>query len=367
MSLFFNWNLVDLQCCVSFSYTAKWFSYAYMYIWFFQSLLPYRLLQDAEYTSLGYTVAPGWLSILYLAACVWSESRSVVSDSVQPHGLHSPWNSPGQDKHALPWKSGGNSWFFQTSGKMDFPKNRQRCWSTRPCRQRRFWGRWGQFWGRWGQGQERKGTCGGWLGPPRRKQTLPLAAGSQLSRLRMEGNLHSCLQKLKTKHLGVQVFSNQCILFLWNQMFCSLKNDMPDWPLKCAHASEPKCLHKELHHSIFPKSNRLERTHMSTHWKWKNCSLLQQNSLQQRKRVKQVNVCRSRQTLKPTVVPVCRLREGFLFQAALASCQRAQFIESRPPRFAGPSALSQLYMVARSRCIKRRNGRWMKRLLECAF
>ena len=27
----------------------------------------------------------------------WSESRSVVSDSLQPHGLHSPWNSPGQN------------------------------------------------------------------------------------------------------------------------------------------------------------------------------------------------------------------------------------------------------------------------------
>ena len=25
----------------------------------------------------------------------WSESRSVVSDSLQPHGLYSPWNSPG--------------------------------------------------------------------------------------------------------------------------------------------------------------------------------------------------------------------------------------------------------------------------------
>ena len=27
----------------------------------------------------------------------WSESRSVVSDSLQPHGLYSPWNSPGQN------------------------------------------------------------------------------------------------------------------------------------------------------------------------------------------------------------------------------------------------------------------------------
>ena len=27
----------------------------------------------------------------------WSESRSVMSDSLRPHGLHSPWNSPGQN------------------------------------------------------------------------------------------------------------------------------------------------------------------------------------------------------------------------------------------------------------------------------
>ena len=38
---FFNWSLVDLQHCVSFSYTAKWFSD-------FQILFPYRLLQNIE-------------------------------------------------------------------------------------------------------------------------------------------------------------------------------------------------------------------------------------------------------------------------------------------------------------------------------
>ena len=27
----------------------------------------------------------------------WSESRSVVSDSLRPHGLYSPWNCPGQN------------------------------------------------------------------------------------------------------------------------------------------------------------------------------------------------------------------------------------------------------------------------------
>ena len=33
---------------------------------------------------------------LFLNA-VWSESHSVVSDSLQPHGLYSAWNSPGQN------------------------------------------------------------------------------------------------------------------------------------------------------------------------------------------------------------------------------------------------------------------------------
>ena len=27
----------------------------------------------------------------------WSESRSVMSDSLWPHGLYNPWNSPGQN------------------------------------------------------------------------------------------------------------------------------------------------------------------------------------------------------------------------------------------------------------------------------
>ena len=27
----------------------------------------------------------------------WSENHSVVSDSLRPHGLYSPWNSPGQN------------------------------------------------------------------------------------------------------------------------------------------------------------------------------------------------------------------------------------------------------------------------------
>ena len=33
----------------------------------------------------------------HLVLLLWSESRSVVSDSLWPHGLYSPWNSPGQN------------------------------------------------------------------------------------------------------------------------------------------------------------------------------------------------------------------------------------------------------------------------------
>ena len=40
-------------------------------------------------------------SILFTACWISfpmvSESRSIVSDSLQPHGLYSPWNSPGQN------------------------------------------------------------------------------------------------------------------------------------------------------------------------------------------------------------------------------------------------------------------------------
>ena len=42
------------------------FSYTYIYIYFFQILFPYMLLQNIEYSSLCYTVGPCWLSILYL-------------------------------------------------------------------------------------------------------------------------------------------------------------------------------------------------------------------------------------------------------------------------------------------------------------
>ena len=38
-----------------------------------------------------------YCSLLKLHEVKWSESHSVGSDSLRPHGLHSPWNSPGQN------------------------------------------------------------------------------------------------------------------------------------------------------------------------------------------------------------------------------------------------------------------------------
>ena len=41
------------------------------------------------------------LTLLHLIS-KWSESHSVMSDSLRPHGLDSPWNSPGQNPFPSP-------------------------------------------------------------------------------------------------------------------------------------------------------------------------------------------------------------------------------------------------------------------------
>ena len=45
------WRIADLQCCVLFMCTEKQFSYTNTYIYFFQIVFPYMLLQSIEYGS----------------------------------------------------------------------------------------------------------------------------------------------------------------------------------------------------------------------------------------------------------------------------------------------------------------------------
>ena len=56
----------------------------------FQSLFPYRLLQNIEYCSVCYTGGPCWLSILYIVVCVWCVYTRYVLDKAgdfpEPHG-----------------------------------------------------------------------------------------------------------------------------------------------------------------------------------------------------------------------------------------------------------------------------------------
>ena len=53
---FFNWSIIDLQYCVNFRCTSKWFWYIHIYI--FYILLSYRLLLDFQYSSLCYRDSP---------------------------------------------------------------------------------------------------------------------------------------------------------------------------------------------------------------------------------------------------------------------------------------------------------------------
>ena len=50
----FYWSIVDLQCCVSFWYLAKWFSYAYIYTFFFRffSIMLYHRILNIVLCSL---------------------------------------------------------------------------------------------------------------------------------------------------------------------------------------------------------------------------------------------------------------------------------------------------------------------------
>ena len=67
--IFFNFYFIlEYNWLTMLKYMAKWFCYTYSCFYsFFQSLLPFRLLQTIKQSSLCYTVGPCWLSILNIA------------------------------------------------------------------------------------------------------------------------------------------------------------------------------------------------------------------------------------------------------------------------------------------------------------
>ena len=85
--IFFFFNVVDLQWCVSFRCTAKWFRYIYMcvcvcvYICSFSDSFPSWLLQNVEYSSLCCAVGPGQLSIRMLLSFMFCFSLLRASKS----------------------------------------------------------------------------------------------------------------------------------------------------------------------------------------------------------------------------------------------------------------------------------------------
>lgn len=67
--IFFNWNIVALQYCVNFCYTAQWLAficvchiYTHSFIFFFH----FDLSQDIKYSYLCYTIGPWCPFILYI-------------------------------------------------------------------------------------------------------------------------------------------------------------------------------------------------------------------------------------------------------------------------------------------------------------
>ena len=60
--LFYFLSIVNLQCCVSFRCTAKWFSYVYIYMYMISDSFPFYVTTTA-------TAGPCCLPVSYIAVC----------------------------------------------------------------------------------------------------------------------------------------------------------------------------------------------------------------------------------------------------------------------------------------------------------
>ena len=81
--------------------------------------------QNGTNSGSGSGPMPGRVRVVTVAFCVWGfcESHSGVCDFLQPHGLHSPWRSPGQNTgiHSLSLPQG----IFPNQGSSPGPLQRR--------------------------------------------------------------------------------------------------------------------------------------------------------------------------------------------------------------------------------------------------
>ena len=84
------------QLTLSYLICAQITSFIYLQICRYRKKMVYvQIVHD--FSNFRFIILPKKISVFQLPCIHVSESRWVVSDSLQPHGLYSPWNSPGQN------------------------------------------------------------------------------------------------------------------------------------------------------------------------------------------------------------------------------------------------------------------------------
>ena len=135
---YWNWSIVDLQCCVCFRYTVKWFTCAYMCIlFFFQIISSCRLSPNIEYSSWCYTVGPCWLSILYIIVCIGSEKAMATHSSTLAWKI--PWTEEPSRLQSMGLLRVGHDWATSLSCTGEGNGNPLQCFSLENPRDGGAW------------------------------------------------------------------------------------------------------------------------------------------------------------------------------------------------------------------------------------